>query len=144
MKKYRLWSGKTPKERGKEAEERFFSAWKDPKFFSPWMVSIERPTLHEDTIRKTDAVIVCHPGPNLKIQIKSYWLTLDECRLLMRHDVVPLSVCSNDSLKRIRKKTKMAVQKFRRYLNSSEYISKSFYIKKHEKGWYRHGKKVYR
>jgi hypothetical protein len=115
----------TPEERGKRAEERFFKAWSDPQNFAAWMVSVDRATKHEDLFQKTDAVIIGISGPNLRIQIKSYFLNTEECIALMEYGVVPLSISAGDSLTKIRLKTHIALQSFKEFnLKKSSFLRK--------------------
>lgn len=134
------WPAETPEERGKLAEEKFFEAWSDPQLFPRWVVSVDRPTLHEDLFEKTDAVIVRIHGPLLRIQIKSYQLSESLCRELMSIGVIPMCIFANDSLAYIRQKTHDALKKFA--LFSKEKPKRNFSsTKKDPRIWYKHGKK---
>jgi hypothetical protein len=135
------YSFRTPQERGLRAEERFFKAWNDSKFFAEWMVSVNRPTNHEDLFQKTDAVIVRIDGPNLKIQIKSYRLHPEECAVFMVYGVIPLSISQGDSLIRIRKKTLSAVQLFKKFDTGKAHLKKSLSVSNTKTMWYKRRRK---
>lgn len=106
------WPVQTSNEQGKLAEERFFGAW-NKKSYPKNIVSIERATEVEDLYQKTDAVIVQASGPTLKIQIKSYRPLEEKYFELMEYGVVVVWVLPHDSYEKIRKKTLIAIEKFK-------------------------------
>jgi hypothetical protein len=140
-----LWPSSTSAvERGKMAEENFFTAWQDAAHFPNWIVSIERPTPHEDFSQKTDAVIVRITGPNLRIQIKSYWLSLEDTARLIEYGVIPLCIIESDTPAKIRMKTHKAIERFYFHNEQVELGIKLPRLKKNgRQKWYqyRHGKR---
>jgi hypothetical protein len=137
----RRHSFRTPQQRGKRAEERFFKAWNNSINFAAWMVSVSRPTKHEDLFEKTDAVIVRIDGPNLKIQIKSYRLHPDECTVFMEYGVIPLSISQGDSLTKIRKKTLLAVHLFKKFVPGKTHLKRSLSLSNVKTMWYKRRRK---
>ncbi|MFZ4500315.1 MAG: hypothetical protein ACOYMZ_02315 [Minisyncoccia bacterium] len=124
------WVKTTPEERGKLAEEKFFEAWAETKNIPSWIVSVSRPTDYEDLKQKTDAVIVCTAGPTLKIQIKSYWIDEPLRIQLMQYGVIPLGISRNDTVQKIRKKTRIAIKDYLDFLKNHAPIKRSVARKK--------------
>lgn len=134
----------TPEERGIMAEEKFFQAW-SVECIPNWMVTIDRPTEHEDFFEKTDAVIIPINGPNLRIQIKSFPLEEEECEELMECGVIPLWVQYGQSLRSVREQTLDAIQKFKDFIkNQPSTFTKIAPCNQESYIWYKKGKKYYR
>ncbi len=121
MKSKRFFSGRTPEERGKQAEEAFFKAW-EGRPLPKWMVAVARPTREEDLFEKTDAVIVAIDRPPIRVQVKSFYpqkTLIQECH---EAGVALVWVCASDSEQRIRGKTHKAIHDLTVFLRQSVHV----------------------
>jgi hypothetical protein len=102
--------------RGKKAEERFQSAWADPKDYPAWMKYVRVATWQEDRKEKTDAVIGTSNGGLYKIQIKAAKkISRDRRKTFYRQGIVLVQVPDDHTPKMIRDTTLWSVEDYNKY-----------------------------
>jgi hypothetical protein len=91
--------------KGRWAERRFLSAWKEVDFSGYGIMWVLRACKHADTYEETDAVIVLKTGFQVRIQIKSRIIGHDEFRSYARRGIVAVGVGLDEPPEVIRQNT---------------------------------------